>query len=173
MPFVPDDPPKAALISISPPTADGEVTLTGAAGSVTPGSAVVVITLDTGHFTTTQATDSGSFSATLFAPAGTSVLIKADPVGTNVAQFLDLFFNTDVEIPTDHETKLPALPGTILRVADPPGAGIPIGGAGRRDNSSLPAWTFRGSITTPHSRSRRPPAGPRYGPGGFSSATGT
>ena len=43
-PFVPDDPPKAALISISSPTADGEVTLTGAAGSVTPGSAVVVIT---------------------------------------------------------------------------------------------------------------------------------
>ena len=147
-PFVPDDPPKAALISISPPTAEGEVTLTGAAGSVTPGSAVVVITLDTGHFTTTQATDSGSFSATLFAPAGTSVLIKADPVGTNVAQFLELFFNADVEIPTDHETKLPALPGTILRVADPPGAGIPIGGAGRRDNFSLPAWTFRGSITT-------------------------
>ena len=31
MPFVPDDPPKADLISISPPTADGEVTLTGAA----------------------------------------------------------------------------------------------------------------------------------------------
>ena len=32
MPFVPDDPPKAALISISAPTADGEVTLTGVAG---------------------------------------------------------------------------------------------------------------------------------------------
>ena len=76
MPFVPDDPPKAALISISPPTADGEVTLTGAAGSVAPGSAVVAITLDTGHFTTAQATADGSFTATLFAPAGTSVLIK-------------------------------------------------------------------------------------------------
>ena len=82
MPFVPDDPPKAALISISAPTAAGEVTLSGAAGSVTPGSAIFAITLETGHFTTAQATDSGSFTATLFAPAGTSVLIKADPVGT-------------------------------------------------------------------------------------------
>ncbi len=146
-PFVADDPPKAALISISPPTADGEVTLRGAAGSVPPESAVVAITLDTGHFTTAQATPSGSFTATLFAPAGTSILIKADPVGTHVAQFLDRFFDSDEEVPTAHEDRLPALSGTILRVADPPGAGISIGGAGRRDNSSLPAWTFHGSIT--------------------------
>ena len=141
--FVPDDPPKAALISISPPTPAGEVTVTGAAGAVAPGSAVFLATLDTGHFTTTQATGSGSFTATLFAPAGTSVLIKADPVGANVAQFLDRFETND-----GPEQKLPALPGTILRVADPPGAGISIGGAGRRDNASLPAWTFRGSINT-------------------------
>ena len=60
MPFVPDDPPKAALISISPPTVDGEVTLSGAAGSVAPQSAVIVVTLETGHFTTAQATASGS-----------------------------------------------------------------------------------------------------------------
>ena len=36
LPFVPDDPPKADLISVSPPTADGEVTLTGTAGSLPP-----------------------------------------------------------------------------------------------------------------------------------------
>ena len=143
MPFVPDDPPRAALISISPPTADGEVTLTGAAGAVAPGSTVFVVTLDTGHFTTAQATDRGSFAATLFAPAGTSILIKTDPFGANVAQFLDLF-EEQVETP---EQKLSALPGTILRVADPPGVGIPIGGAGRRDKESLPAWTFHGSLT--------------------------
>ena len=148
MPFVPDDPPKAALISISSPTADGEVMIRGAAGSVAPNSAVVAITLDTGHFTTAQATANGSFTATLFAPAGTSVLIKADPVGTHVAQFLDLFFGSDAEIPTNHEHRLPALPGTIVRVADPPGVGIPIGGAGRRGSLSLPAWTFRGSLNT-------------------------
>ena len=144
MPFVPDDPPKAALVSISAPTADGEVTLSGAAGSVAPGSTVFVATLDTEHFTTAQATDSGSFTATLFAPAGTSVLIKADPVGTSVAQFLALFF-----VPgKGDEQKLSALPGTILRVPDPPGTGIPIGGAGRIKYDALPAWTFHGSLNT-------------------------
>ena len=144
MPFVPDDPPKAALISISPPTADGEVTLHGAAGAVTPHSAVVAITLETGHFTTAQATADGSFTATLFAPAGTSVLIKADPVGTSVARFVD----SDPDHP--EIGSLSGLPGTILRVADPPGAGIPIGGAGRTNwrPRQLPAWTFHGFIAT-------------------------
>ena len=71
-PFVPDDPPKADLISISPPTADGEVTITGAEGSVAPASTVVVTTLETGTLTIAQATASGSFTARLFAPASTS-----------------------------------------------------------------------------------------------------
>ena len=144
MPFVPDDPPKAALISISSPTADGEVTLTGASGSVPPQSAVVAITLDTGHFTTAQATANGSFTATLFAPAGTSVLIQADPFGTSVAQLL--VFDTDV----DRDAAIAALPGTILRVADPTTARIPIGGAGRTNwrRRELPAWTFSGSANT-------------------------
>ena len=154
MPFVPDDPPKAALISISPPTADSEVTLTGAAGSVAPNSAVVAITLETGHFTTAQATANGSFTATLFAPAGTSILIKVDPVGTTLAEFLpaagsesDRTLLSNGERGGDPQL-LAALPGTILRVADPPGAGSPIGGAGRRETFSLPAWTFHGSIDT-------------------------
>ena len=143
MPFVPDNPPKAALISISSPTEAGEVTVSGAAGAVAPGSAVFLATLDTGHFTTAQAAADGSFAATLFAPAGTSVLIKADPFGANVAQFLDRF-----EMNEEAHEKLPALSGTILRVANPPGSGISIGGAGRSDYESLPAWTFSGSITT-------------------------
>ena len=144
MPFVPDDPPKAALISISSPTTDGEVTLSGAAGSVAPHSAVVAITLETGHFTTAQATANGSFTATLFAPAGTSVLIQADPFGTSVAQLLD----RDPDV--DRDSSIAALPGTILRVAEPPGAGIPIGGAGRTNSRrrELPAWTFSGSTNT-------------------------
>ena len=142
MPFVPDDPPKAALISISQPTATGEVTLTGAAGSVAPHSAIFALTLETGHFTTAQATADGNFTATLFAPAGTSVLIKADPVGTGVAQFVD-------SAPADPDDGgLSALPGTILRVTDPSGPGIPIGGAGKIDWNRLPAWTFHGSINT-------------------------
>ena len=142
-PFVPDDPPKAVLISISPPTADGEVTLTGAAGAVAPGSTVFVTTLETGHFTTAQATVSGSFTATLFAPAGTSVLVKADPFGATVARFLDEFLAD----PKASPNTLSVFPSTILRVADLPGAGMPISGAGRVEWDELPVWTFHGSLT--------------------------
>ena len=152
MPFVADDPPKAALISISQPTADGEVTLRGAAGSIPPQSAVVALTLETGDFTTAQATAEGSFTATLFAPAGTSVLIKADPFGTSVAQFIDSVPDAleDFDPLVDLEDFfLSALPGTILRVADPSGAGIPIGGAGLTHwELPFPAWTFHGTIST-------------------------
>ena len=144
VPFVPDEPPKAALISLSSPTAAGEVTLRGAAGCVAPGSTVFVATLNTGHFTTVHATDEGSFTATLFAPAGTSILIKADPFGTTVARFLDEFL-ADSEAPP---TPLAVFPSTLLRVADLAGPDISISGAGRVDWENLPAWTFHGSLTT-------------------------
>ena len=142
--FVPDDPPKAALISISPPTVDDEVTLSGAAGAVAPGSTVFVSTLNTGHFTTVQATDNGSFTATLFAPAGTSILIRADPFGITVARFLDEFSESEDPSPNI----LSALPSTILRVADLRGDAIPISGAGKIDWDRFPAWTFHGSLNT-------------------------
>ena len=155
MPFVPDDPPKAALMSISPPTADGEVTVSGAMGSVVSQSVVVAATLETGHFTTAQATADGSFTATLFAPAGTSVLIKADPDGATVRRMLtvsviasNIFFSDGARDGTS--TALARLPGTILRVPDPPGAGIQIGSAGRTNwqEPGLPAWTFHGALNT-------------------------
>ena len=145
MPFVPDDPPKAALISISAPTTDGEVTLTGAAGSVVPHSMVVAITVETGHFTTAQATASGSFRANLFAPAGTSIFVKADPVGTTVAQFVSVSLDPDLAAKPG---ALAALPGTILRAPDPPGAGVPVGDAGRSHFDALPVWTFQGSLAS-------------------------
>ena len=144
-PFVPDDPPKAALISLSAPTPDGEVTLTGAAGAVVPHSMVVAITVETGHFTTAQATASGGFRASLFAPAGTSIFVKADPVGTTVAQFLSVALDADV---FTKPGVLSALPGTILRVADPSGAGVPVGDAGRSYFDALPVWTFQGSLAS-------------------------
>ena len=155
MPFVPDDPPKADLISISAPTAAGEVTLRGAAGSVAPNSAVVTVALGIGTFTTAQAGADGSFTVTLFAPPGTSVLIKADPDGVAVWRFLTvsvtahniLFSNGERD---GDSTALASLPGTILRVPDPPGSGIRISSAGRTywGEHGLPAWTFQGSLNT-------------------------
>ena len=153
-PFIPDDPPKATLISMSTPAANGEVTLTGSAGAVAPHSAVVAITLETGHFTVAQATANGSFTATLLASPGTSILIKADPFGATLAEFLPAAGGeSDRTLLSNGERGgdpglLAALPGTILRVADPPDAGIPIGGAGKTEWDRLPAWTFHGLLNT-------------------------
>ena len=80
-----------------------------------------MVTLETGHFTTAQATASGGFTATLFAPAGTSVLVKADPDGATIRRFLDDFLADSETSPNS----LAVFPSTILRVADLPGVGIP------------------------------------------------
>ncbi|MEE9182370.1 MAG: hypothetical protein V3U33_07395, partial [candidate division NC10 bacterium] len=129
-----------------------DVTVTGAAASVPPDSFVVLVTLETGHFTSVQATADGSFTTSLFAPSGTSVLVKVDPSGFHVQRLLSQLQDGMVPgVPQD----LSPLPGTILRVAVPPatGDGVPFGGAGVvyftiPPDSPLPAWTFQGTINS-------------------------
>ncbi|MDA2935311.1 hypothetical protein MYX82_13360, partial [Acidobacteria bacterium AH-259-D05] len=146
-PFVADAPARASLIQVSPrPDEAGDVTVTGAPGAVSPRSFVVLVTLDTGHFAHTQAGEDGSFSASLFAPAGTFILIKVDPLGIAVEKFLREFREGIVGA-------LAALPGTIVFVADPSPAedGVAFAGAGLTGAdppSSLPAWTFQGTINS-------------------------
>jgi len=145
-PFIADMPPRASLIQVSPPDQTGDVRVTGAPGAVSPRSFVVLITLDTGHYTYTQAETNGSFSASLFAPAGTSILVKADPLGSSVGQFL--FNSREGGFTSD----LSALPGTILLVDGPSlnESGVSFGGAGGTQvgESPLPAWTFEGTINS-------------------------
>src|SRR3990172_9726543 len=83
---VPDNPPRASLIQISAPNPAGDVTVTGAAGSVPNGSRLVLVTLDTGHFVQATAASDGSFSAAIFGPAGAAIMVKADPTGASVAR---------------------------------------------------------------------------------------
>ena len=142
-----DAPPRASLIQVSAPSATGEVTVTGRAGAVPGGHLVILITLETGHLAYTWAAADGSFSASLFAPAGTAILVKAGsfPPGTRVEENIGRdngFFEL-----------LQGLPGTILRVADPPtsGDGIAFAAAGPTGQASggrptLPSWTFAGTI---------------------------
>jgi len=125
-PFVADMPPRASLIQVSPPDEAGDVRVTGAPGAVSPGSFVVLITLETGIYAYTQAETDGSFSASLFAPAGTSILVKVDPLGSSVGQFL-------VGSREGASTQsLSALPGTILLVDGPSSTetGVAFAGAG-------------------------------------------
>ena len=131
-PLFPDVPPRASLIQISEPNAAQEVTVNGAAGAVPGGNVVVLVTLDTGHMIQVMAGSDGSFSASIFAPPGTSILIKTGPSLS------------------EGDSILVALAGTILRVADPQfsGGGISFGGAGPVDSGTLPVWTFQGTINS-------------------------
>ena len=147
---IPDNPPIASLIEVADPDASGDVTVTGQPGAVPPNSFVMVVTLDTGHFEHSQAAGDGSFSVSTFAPAGTSILIKADPSGAVLQRVLDEIFRSG------GEGNMAPLAGTILRVEDPPATGpeVPFGGAGTVGTTitcsdpSLPPWTFQGTISS-------------------------
>jgi uncharacterized protein (TIGR03437 family) len=136
----PDAPPRLSLIRVSTPTPEGEVTVTGAPGAVSAGNLIVLVTLDTGHFVTTRSAADGSFSKSIFAPAGTSIMIKDDTRGQG-------FFNE-----SDTEFK----PGTILRVPDStasePGLAFTVAGlTGQTFNNSMnvsPPWNFQGTISS-------------------------
>jgi uncharacterized protein (TIGR03437 family) len=106
---------------------------------------VLVVTLETGHFVVTQATADGSFSETIFAPAGTSLLVKVDPEGSRLRSYANSRGNGI--------TDLIPLAGAILRVPEPPssGPGISFAGAGPtvvNPPSVSPNWTLVGSVTT-------------------------
>ena len=139
--FLPDDPPRASLIDISTPDSASQVTLTGNPGSVPPNGFVILVTLDTGHFTWRQSSEDGSFEASLFAPAGTSVLVKADPVGSTLRRTLQ-------EAESGGEGSLAPLSGTIVRVPYPQvsgsGSSIDFSGAGLVGVGTV--WTFEGTI---------------------------
>jgi len=85
VPF-PTTPPDADSISVGDPDAEGYATVSGAAGAVEPLSAVLLVNLSAGTVMTTTADDSGAFTATLYAPPGSSLLVKYDPTGRRVAQ---------------------------------------------------------------------------------------
>jgi hypothetical protein len=110
--FAPDAPPLLARITVSEPDARHEVTVSGAAGATLPNAWLSLIDVDTGHHTIAQAAADGSFSARLIAPAGTSIQIKADPFGRILPRLADALSS---------ENSFGALPGTLVRVPEPPG----------------------------------------------------
>ena len=141
--FIDNDPPRAALLSFTS-SASGTTQVTGAAGAVAPSSYVILVTLETGHLAVVQAGADGAFTAELFAPPGTSILMKADPIGLVARRAL-------LEANGGGEGALSGLSGTVVRVPEPPPAGgaIPFAGAGAFtccNFGSPPVWTFNGTI---------------------------
>jgi hypothetical protein len=96
----PGDPPIAALISVSQPDKDGNVTISGSAGSVFPAAQLAIRNLYTGDTVYTLAGITGTFSAIVYGPNHT-------PFWISPAQ------NIPVEL-RDKPGSLPGGPGTIV-----------------------------------------------------------
>ena len=121
IPF-PLTPPDVRLITVSEPDADGYAIVTGAPGAVGPPSAVAVVNLSAQMPMTATADASGAFSATLYAPPGSSLHIRYDPVGDRVKRFWQEALAYEANRVVEY---MNPLPGTTLYVgAPPPGDGV-------------------------------------------------
>jgi hypothetical protein len=109
---LPAAPPVAGLIQVSAPDADGNATVSGVADAVGARSAVVVVNLNAHTLKTTASDDSGAFSLEIFAPPGSSLLVKYDPRGDQVSSVW-----SRAKTPNQPgDGALNSLPGTIVFV---------------------------------------------------------
>jgi hypothetical protein len=83
---IPFEPPVAALIELGAIDGLGEATVTGAAGAAMPLSRVLLVNLSSGHQASAVVNGDGSFSTSIFAPPGSSVLVKHAPPGWRWAE---------------------------------------------------------------------------------------
>jgi hypothetical protein len=129
---LPVTPPRADLIQVGAADVDGYATVTGLPGAVAPNSAVGVVNLNAHTLAIALSDASGAFSTSIFAPAGSSLLIKYDPRGDQVALALSKSSETDIP----GEGAMNPLPGTILEVGD-----TPAGDGTIQTFNSVGAWT--------------------------------
>ena len=110
-PPYPTTPPLADRITVGPPDADGLATVSGAPGAVMPFSGVAIINQSSTNLVVTNSDAQGAFSARLFAPPGSSLLVKYDPEGSRTAQ---LWKDAQPGANPGDLSYLNALPGTII-----------------------------------------------------------
>ncbi len=111
-------PPDAGKIAVGPPDVHGEATVTGAAGAVQPLMLMLVANLQAYRQDVLVSKTDGSFEAKLFAPPGSSLIIKYGPLfPANYVWF-------GVEGGVGSGT--PLLPGTIINVPHQQAASGPL-----------------------------------------------
>lgn len=133
----PSIPPDSSKISVSKPDVNGQATITGAAGAVPGNVWLAIINLSARSATTAAAGSSGAFKATLFAPPGSSVLLKYSQEKWRIDQFWQHAFN-----PGGDFAYMTPLPGTMMSVPgtpDGPG-GVTFNSAGFLGPYDGPDW---------------------------------
>jgi len=154
LPF-PITPPDADKISVGPADGEGYATVSGAARAVAANASVIVVNLNARTVMTATAGVSGDFDATLYAPAGSSLLVKYELDGPRIAAFWQEA-QSGVAGPTVEN--LNPLPGTILRVGEP----LPAGGNVQpfqtvsaffsEDPKGWAGWQLSGEVQVPPNR---------------------
>lgn len=145
---LPYDPPVASKITIGPVGDLGEATISGSAGAALPLANVLFINLNAGHQSHTVSEADGSFSGRLFAPPGSSIMIKHGPasfrwndLATGVAEMLNPFPGTIVTVPHAHTVDTPgqafAAAGAVAVNADD---------KGDTPNTLGAAWAISGTV---------------------------
>jgi hypothetical protein len=91
---LPTIPPDASLISVGVADNNGQATVAGLPGSVEPLSDVVVVNLNAKSLSHSIADSNGAFRLSIFAPPGSTLLVKHDPDGWRTQGLLDAALNS-------------------------------------------------------------------------------
>ncbi|KPL18363.1 MAG: hypothetical protein AMJ93_13890, partial [Anaerolineae bacterium SM23_84] len=148
-PPFPTKPPLADRITVAAPDAEGYATVTGLAGAVEPLSAVALVNLNAHNLAIAVADAAGAFTASLYAPPGSTLLIKVDPSGERI-QWLWQASQTGAA-PADISYMNP-LPGTTLAVGSPlqaPSGDFERAGGFVDEQQSWAGWSLSGKLTVP------------------------
>ena len=146
-PVIPTTPPRADLIQVSAPDADGYATITGLARAVPPNAAVFLGNVSAHVFAVTNADSTGAFSARLFAPPGSYVLVK---YGTGEQAEWIQWMLDEARDGTPGGDQINELPGVMLQVSGETRDGHQFNSAGAfvygGETSRWAGWWFSGSV---------------------------
>ena len=148
----PTTPPRADLITVGAPDAEGYASVHAAAGAVPPRARVVLVNLDARNLVVASADATGAFSARLFAPPGTSLLVKYDPTG----EAIDLLWQRSQPGPTTGDfSYVNPLPGATIPVGVRPWGGgnaqafQAVGGFQNETAHTWAGWWISGTLSVP------------------------
>lgn len=161
-PPYPTVPPDASKISVGEQGIDGYALVNAVAGAVPPESTVAIINLSAHNVMTATADIQGGFQASLFAPQGSTLLIKYEETGGRISSFWRLAAD---KVADSTDVNLSPLPGTTIFVG-----GAKVSGdntqsfhtVGAVSPDSLPkrwiGWFANGEITIPEQSNMQSPS---------------